>query len=61
MRPRPTTTSIYEGISGPIEFDENGDIGAGCYSVYTYDAEGGRTRQIFSIPDLEDVTPGQMP
>ena len=51
----------YEGISGPIEFDENGDIGAGCYSVYTYDAEGGRTRQIFSIPDLEDVTPGQMP
>ena len=45
----------YEGVSGPIDFDENGDIGAGCYSVYTYDAEGGRTRQIFSIPDLEKV------
>ncbi len=47
----------YEGVSGPIEFDENGDIGAGCYSVYTYNAEGGRTRQVFSIPDLENVTP----
>ena len=47
----------YEGVSGPIKFDENGDIGAGCYSVYTYDAEGGRTRQVFSIPDLENVTP----
>ena len=47
----------YEGVSGPIEFDENGDIGAGCYSVYTYNAEGGRTRQVFSIPDLEKVTP----
>ena len=51
----------YEGVSGPIKFDENGDIGAGCYSVYTYDATGGRTRRIFSIPDLEDVTPVQMP
>ena len=47
----------YEGVSGPIEFDENGDIGAGCYSVYTHNAEGGRTRQVFSIPDLENVTP----
>ena len=51
----------YEGVSGPIEFDENGDIASGCYSVYTYDAEGGRTRQVFSIPDLEDVTPDRAP
>ncbi len=51
----------YEGVSGPIDFDENGDIGAGCYSVYTYNATGGRTRQVFSIPDLEDVTPDQVP
>ena len=51
----------YEGVSGPIEFDENGDIGAGCYSVYTYNATGGRTRQVFSIPDLEDVTPDRAP
>lgn len=51
----------YEGVSGPIEFDENGNIAAGCYSVYTYDAEGGRTRQIFSVPDLEDVTPDRAP
>jgi len=51
----------YEGVSGPIEFDENGDIGAGCYSVYTYDAEGGRTRQVFSVPDLEDITTDRVP
>ena len=51
----------YEGVSGPIEFDENGDIGAGCYSVYTYNATGGRTRQFFSIPDLKDVTPDRAP
>ena len=51
----------YEGVSGPIEFDENGDIGAGCYSIYTYNATGGRTRRIFNVPELEDVTPGQVP
>ncbi len=51
----------YEGVSGPIEFDENGDIGAGCYSVYTYDAEGGRTRQVFSVPDLKDITADRTP
>lgn len=47
----------YEGLSGPIEFDENGDIGAGCYSVYTHDSTGGRTERIFDIPGLNDVTP----
>lgn len=47
----------YEGVSGPIEFDENGNIGAGCYSVYTYDAMGGRTRRIFDVPGLNDITP----
>ena len=47
----------YEGVSGPIEFDQNGDIGAGCYSVYTYDATGGRTRRIFDVPGLNDITP----
>ncbi|MXZ12679.1 MAG: amino acid ABC transporter substrate-binding protein [Candidatus Dadabacteria bacterium] len=51
----------YEGVSGPIEFDEDGNIGAGCYSVYTYDATGGRTRRIFDVPGLNDVTPGRMP
>lgn len=51
----------YEGLSGPIEFDENGDIEIGFYLVYTYDSTGKRDRRIFSIPELEDVTPGQMP
>ena len=51
----------YEGLSGPIEFDENGDIEIGFYLVYAYDSTGKRDRRIFSIPELEDVTPGQMP
>lgn len=51
----------YEGLSGPIEFDENGDIERGFYLVYTYDSTGKRDRRIFNIPELEDVTPGQMP
>ena len=30
----------YEGISGPVDLDENGDIEDGLYAVDTYDAEG---------------------
>ena len=30
----------YEGFSGPIDFDENGDITDGLYVVDTYDAQG---------------------
>ena len=30
----------YEGLSGPIDLDENGDVTAGLYAVDTYDAEG---------------------
>lgn len=51
----------YEGVSGPIEFDEDGNIGAGCCSVYTYDVMGGRTRRIFDVPGLNDITPDRVP
>ncbi len=47
----------YEGVSGPIDFDEDGNIAAGCYYVYTYDAAGGYTRRIFDVPGLNDITP----
>ena len=30
----------YEGLSGPVDLDENGDIEDGLYAVDTYDAEG---------------------
>lgn len=30
----------YEGLSGPIELNENGDIEDGLYAVDTYDAQG---------------------
>ena len=40
----------YEGISGPIDFDENGDITKGCFSVLTYGADGGTTTEMFDIP-----------
>ena len=47
----------YEGVSGPIDFDEDGNIAAGCYYVYTYDATGGYTRRILDVPGLNDITP----
>ena len=47
----------YEGISGPIDFDENGNISRGFYAVWTYDAAGGRTARVFEIPGLEDAVP----
>ena len=31
----------YDGISGPLEIDETGDVGAAIFAVYTYDGEGG--------------------
>lgn len=31
----------YDGISGPIEIDEIGDVGDAIFAVYTYDGEGG--------------------
>ena len=30
----------YDGISGPLEIDETGDVGAAIFAVYTYDGEG---------------------
>jgi branched-chain amino acid transport system substrate-binding protein len=30
----------YEGLSGPVDLDENGDIEDGLYAVDTYDAQG---------------------
>ena len=47
----------YEGISGPIDFDENGNISRGFYAVWTYDAAGGRTARVFEIPGLGDAAP----
>ena len=47
----------YEGISGPIDLDENGNISRGFYAVWTYDAEGGRTARVFEIPGLDDAAP----
>ena len=31
----------YDGISGPLEIDETGDLGDAFFAVYTYDGEGG--------------------
>ena len=47
----------YEGLSGPIDLDGNGNISRGFYAVWTYDAEGGRTARVFEIPGLADATP----
>ncbi len=47
----------YEGLSGPIDLDGNGNISRGFYALWTYDAEGGRTARVFEIPGLDDATP----
>ena len=47
----------YEGVSGPIELDDNGDITAGFYIVVeTYDARGGK-EEIFFDSQGEEVNP----
>ncbi len=46
----------YEGLSGPVDFDENGDITKTFYSVYTYDNKGAGAQQIFRFPGFEEVT-----
>ena len=33
----------YDGISGPLEIDETGDVGDAIFAVYTYDGEGGHS------------------
>lgn len=35
------TDITYEGASGPVQFDENGDLAAGVYEVYGFQDGGG--------------------
>lgn len=44
----------YQGLSGPIDFDEYGDVTEGYYAVYTYDGQKCRTAQVFNF-ELEEV------
>ena len=46
----------YEGISGPIELNENGDITDGLYVVDTYDAQGVPQKTYFNFQG-EEVDP----
>lgn len=39
----------YKGLSGPIAFDDYGDITSGVYAVYTYDKEGMRDVEYFDF------------
>ena len=43
----------YEGISGPIELDDNGDITDGRYAVDTYDAQGVPETKYFNFQGEE--------
>jgi hypothetical protein len=38
----------YEGVSGPIDMDENGDATAGVYDVYEY--KGGKLNIVDQVP-----------
>ena len=46
----------YEGLSGPINLDENGDITDGLYVVDTYDAQGIPEKTYFNF-EGEEVNP----
>lgn len=39
----------YQGVSGPIDLDENGDPSAGIYDIYRFEA-GGTTKIIDEVP-----------
>lgn len=43
----------YEGISGSINLNDNGDITAGFYALDTYDAEGGAERTYLNFEGEE--------
>lgn len=48
----------YEGVSGPIELDDNGDITAGFYIVVeTYDAKGEIEERTYFDSQGEEVNP----
>ena len=41
----------YDGASGPLDFVDAGEPGAGAYDMFTYDAEGtANTDETVSIP-----------
>lgn len=35
----------YQGVSGPIDFDDNGDVTSATFQVYGYDSEGEHSKQ----------------
>ena len=43
----------YEGLSGPADLNEYGDIEDGFYAVYTYDAKGEREETYFNFEGEE--------
>ncbi len=46
----------YDGLSGPLELNgETGNVTDGYYAVYTYDGEGGRSRELVEVRNREEV------
>ena len=46
----------YDGLSGPLELDGmTGNVTDGYYAVYTYDGEGGRSRELVEVRNREEV------
>lgn len=41
---------VYNGVSGPVAFDDNGDLGSAAYEYFQFTAEG-------DIETIEEVTP----
>ena len=46
----------YDGLSGPLELNGmTGNVTDGYYAVYTYDGEGGRSRELVEVRNREEV------
>ena len=41
---------VYRGVSGPVQFDDNGDLASATYEYFEFTAEG-------DIESIEEVTP----
>ena len=51
LRTDPRADIDYDGLSGPLELDEFGDLTDGLFTIYTYDGQGGSTHIVEEISE----------
>ena len=51
LEANPMADIDYDGLSGPLELNEFGDLTDGLFTIYTYDGEGGSTHIVEEISE----------